>query len=531
MKLEHLQLDLRPRPYWQAIDLGYALLRRNAATTYAAWWALWGPLALAMLALTALLPLDWNWVPMMLIWWVKPLVERIVIYVLSRAVFGEAVSWREAVRAWPGQLSGGWFRVLTWWRPIMLGRGLYQPIWQLEGARGAFAKQRRQALGRRGAYGAASWFGVVCAHFEFVIELGLIALLGLFISDPGAANPFTLFAMNAKNENFWYPLLMLATYALAAGMIGPVYVAGCFTLYLNRRAELEAWDIELAFRRLAERCGRFGKTLASVLFVTVAGLCFIAPAPQAWAVECEPPAHVARMLKARGEPQDAEQARIRAQVDEIYAREELRSYECKQGWVPKKKDEVANKETAPFWKSVFDVLSALGDLLNSAAGLIKLLLIMAAAALVFWLLYRYRHVLEKMGLLRKKALPELPQEIAGLDIRPETLPDDVAAAVWQAWQAGEQRAALALLYRASISRLAHRHGIALPKGATEGECLQTAQAALRAMRLNEARYRVVKSVTEVWQAAAYADRWPDGEKVRALCKHWQADLDQVEAAS
>lgn len=109
MQLEQLQMDLRPRPYWQAIDLGYALLRHNAATTYAAWWALWGPLTLLMLGLQALLPSSLGWLPMLLIWWVKPLVERIAIYVLSRAVFGEAVSWREAVHAWPSQLGGGWF--------------------------------------------------------------------------------------------------------------------------------------------------------------------------------------------------------------------------------------------------------------------------------------------------------------------------------------------------------------------------------------------------------------------------------------
>lgn len=528
MRLEHLQLDLRPRPNWEAIDLGYALLRRNAATTYAAWWALWGPFSLLMLGLLAVLPSSMAWLPMLLIWWVKPLVERIAIYVLSRAVFGEAVTWREAVKAWPAQLAGGWLRVLTWWRPLVIGRGLYQPVWQLEGARGAFSAQRRKALGRRGAYGAAAWFGVVCAHFEFVIELGLIALLSLFLSEPGAANPFALFVLGSETEGLWYQMLTLTTYALAAGVIGPVYVAGCFTLYLNRRAELEAWDIELAFRRMAERCARLSKVMASML-LAVAGLCFIIPAPQAWATECAPPERIVKMLKARGEPQDAEQARIRSHVDAVYDRDELRNHDCKLSWVQKKTDDVAiQKEPSSFWKSLAEMLKMLGELLNSVAGLIKLLLIMVAVALVCWLLYRYRHVLEKMGLLRKKVLPELPHEVAGLDIRPETLPDDVAAAVWQAWQSGEQRAALALLYRASISRLAHRHSIALPRGATEGDCLRAAQAALHSLRLNEACYRVIQDVTEVWQAAAYADSWPENSRVQTLCQSWHTDLDRSE---
>lgn len=530
MQLEQLQMDLRPRAHWQAIDLGYALLRQNAATTYAAWWALWGPLTLLMLGLQASLPSSLGWLPMLLIWWVKPLVERIAIYVLSRAVFGEAVSWREALRAWPSQLGGGWLRVLTWWRPFVIGRGLYQPVWQLEGARGTFARQRRQALGRRGAYGAASWFGVVCAHFEIVIEIGLIALLGLFMSNTGAANPFALFMLASKGNDLWYSLLTLATYALAAGIIGPVYVAGCFTLYLNRRAELEAWDIELAFRRMATRCAQLGKPLASLLLLVVAGLGLLVQSPQVWAAECEPPARIVKMLKTRGEPLDAEQAHIRFQLDEIYGRDELRSYECKSSWVQKKKEGAANKEPSSFWKTLAEILKALGELLNSAAGLIKLLLIMAAAVLLFWLLYRYRHMLERIGFLRKKALPPLAHEIAGLDIRPETLPADVASAVWQIWQAGEQRAALGLLYRASVSRLAHQHGVSLPRGATEGDCLRAARTAMRAQRLSKARYGLVQGVTEVWQAAAYANRWPESTRVQALCQSWRTDLDQPEPA-
>ncbi len=38
-------------------------------------------------------------------------------------------------------------------------------------------------------------------------------------------------------------------YALTIGFLEPFYVAAGFALYLNRRAELEAWDIEQEFRR------------------------------------------------------------------------------------------------------------------------------------------------------------------------------------------------------------------------------------------------------------------------------------------
>ena len=38
-------------------------------------------------------------------------------------------------------------------------------------------------------------------------------------------------------------------YAIALMFLEPFYVAAGFGMYLNRRAELEAWDIEQEFRR------------------------------------------------------------------------------------------------------------------------------------------------------------------------------------------------------------------------------------------------------------------------------------------
>jgi hypothetical protein len=38
-------------------------------------------------------------------------------------------------------------------------------------------------------------------------------------------------------------------YALVVLFIEPFYVAAGFGMYINRRAELEAWDIEQEFRR------------------------------------------------------------------------------------------------------------------------------------------------------------------------------------------------------------------------------------------------------------------------------------------
>jgi hypothetical protein len=44
-------------------------------------------------------------------------------------------------------------------------------------------------------------------------------------------------------------LVVASSYAVVLLFLEPFYVAGGFALYLNRRAELEAWDIEQEFRR------------------------------------------------------------------------------------------------------------------------------------------------------------------------------------------------------------------------------------------------------------------------------------------
>ncbi|MCP2937348.1 hypothetical protein NK983_32115, partial [Salmonella enterica subsp. enterica serovar Typhimurium] len=44
--------------------------------------------------------------------------------------------------------------------------------------------------------------------------------------------------------------LSFAGYALSGGIIGPIYASCCFTLYLSRRAALEAWDIEIVLRQM-----------------------------------------------------------------------------------------------------------------------------------------------------------------------------------------------------------------------------------------------------------------------------------------
>lgn len=512
MRIEDLQIELRPRTNAQALDLGFALLRSHAGAAYMAFLVLWLPLIALCAGLTVLFPgLGGLW--LILAWWCKPLLERAPLYVLSRQVFGTAVTWQQAVRAWPRQLGGGWFRLLTWGRPFAAGRSLQQPVWMLEHARGKVAGARMRVLGRNGTAQSAFWFGTVCAHLEAVLQMGLFGLIGIFISDAGFANPFSAFT---EFKGTGLALLSLALFAVAAAIMAPIYTACGFTLYLNRRASLEAWDLEIALRQI--RPPAAGRTRlhsaavgAATVLLAVALALALPPAPgmaapsAAAVATCTPPE--GSVIK-RGADNGARQAQLRRQVDQIYADPDLRGYHCVESWVLKKPfDKKPDEKTAP------------PPSLSWLATLFKVLVIAAAIGLLAWLLYRYR---DKFPALRRAPGKLAATEIGGLDIRAESLPADVVASVRALWARGERRAALALLYRATLSRLVSEDGLALSRGDTEGDCLRQAHAARHGGRLEQGRLEVAVTATSLWLNAAYADRWPDDAALQSACGAWQA---------
>lgn len=522
MHIDHLQIELRPRTNAQALDLGYALLRSHAAAAYLSYLALWLPVAGLALALTAWdHSLTWLW--LLMAWWLKPLLERAPLYVLSRQVFGTAVTWQEAVRAWPRQLGGGWFRLLTWGRPLAAGRALIQPVWQLEMARGAVASARMRVLGRSGTGASAFWFGMVCFWLEGVLFLGMAGLISIFVSDASVTNPFAIFIGAAEREDALIELVIVALAAVTTAIMAPIYTACGFCLYLNRRASLEAWDIELQLRRIrppAVRRARAGGALAVALALgALLVLPLGAPAPALAAAPAAPAAPspvqapcapLKKSQPTRGALQAPQQAQVRQMVDRVYAHEDLRGYECAETWHWKHAAKFKQKEKEKDKKERPLNLGAL-------AQAMKVLFIAALIGVVAWLLYRYRDIFPAF---RSRYTPAPATEVAGLDIRAESLPDDITATVRAHWARGERRAALGLLYRATLSRMVAHNGLQLRQGNTEGDCLRLAAQACRDGLLGQGRLQVAEAATALWLAGAYGERWPDTDTVEARCRVW-----------
>jgi hypothetical protein len=150
-------------------------------------------------------------------------------------------------------------------------------------------------------------------------------------------------------------------------------------------------------------------------------------------------------------------------------------------------------------------------------------LFIAAAVLLAALLAVY---LVRAAANRRPAGPAMPAGrpafVRGLDIRPQSLPEDIGAAALSLWRAGAARAALALLYRGLLSRAVHLHGIAIRDSSTEAECLRLCRG-----RLLPAAQNYAATLIGQWQLAVYRGALPTAAEVEALCSAFARALAAV----
>lgn len=514
MRLTEASLAIRPRSAWEALDLGVLMAQRHAGLLMASW-------ALVTLPIFALLcAVLWQYPgwAMFLFWWLKPAYERLPLYILSQALFGNTPTLRQALKAWPKLLKPQLLASLTW-RRLSLTRSFDLPVLQLEGLSGEARSQRLVVLGQRDS-GAATWLTVVGVHLESALLLGLSALFYLMLPQQIELNwNWQSLITPNSGEWLWLEHLYNAGYALVLIAWEPVYVACGFTLYLNRRTALEAWDIELVFRRLRQRL--IGTAYALLLGCT---LLLAQPATTAWADDAAPATQAdphgpetPRLLKQPLTSQAAHDG-ITKLLDEppFQHRESVTRWRLGDD---KKTEEQAEPEDAKDFLELLETLGQLWKSLDIVAQVFEILLWGSLLALLVFILWRYRDWLqtfgERLGLPKKRHRVEAPTQMFGLEVAPESLPDDVASEAQRLW-GSDPRAALGLLYRALLSRLLFDHHLALKASHTEGEVLRLVQS------LNHQDLQgFSEQLTRHWQALAYGHRQPTAEQAQALCQGWR----------
>ena len=239
MKVDAITLDLRPRSMFEAADLGVRMVGAHARSVWPTVWPVYALVA----ALAALAwPYGAVW-PVLVVIWLKPWFDRSILFVLARAAFGESTRFADLLAAgrsvwWQGLFSSLTMRRLSPWRSYV------QPVLQLEGQHG---KQKRERMGRilgshRGAALGMQW---AFATAETAIAVGLSTLPGWLL--PADENGNWLASLFMESGG-WHAAVNMACYALTVLVLEPFFVGAGFAMYLNRRVELEAWDIEQEFR-------------------------------------------------------------------------------------------------------------------------------------------------------------------------------------------------------------------------------------------------------------------------------------------
>ena len=243
MNLDEVSVEIRPRRSWESIDLGFRLARANALPLWGAWLSVFVPVALSICVLCR----DSPWLAAFLLWWFKPWFDRVALHVLSRAVFGATPRVRETLRALPGMFRKGAIAAVLHMR-FDAARSLNLALWQLEELPWARWRQRVRLI-ESPVRRPAGWLTATCIYFEATLVAAIFAL-AYWMIPPALIDAAQAWWFTLGNQDELMTFGDLLAWMLAVCVVEPFYVAAGFGLYLNRRTELEAWDIEIAFRRI-----------------------------------------------------------------------------------------------------------------------------------------------------------------------------------------------------------------------------------------------------------------------------------------
>ncbi|HEY1049478.1 MAG TPA: hypothetical protein VGE39_06975, partial [Prosthecobacter sp.] len=244
MRLEDVTVVLRPRQPWEAIDLGCALVRRDFGRLLALWFATVVPVWTGICVLMRSSP---EWIPLV-VWWLKPLYDRVPLFFLSRSAFGVRPGFAQTWKAWPRLWLSGFLPALLW-RRLSFIRSFALPAQMLEGLRGFAVKRRVKSLALDGGGSGVLvsyaflkietvlWAGLLWGTYDFLPESYTSSLQAAFSAFDFEGLPAGL---------YWW---VAVCYMLVVTLVEPFYVGAGFGLYLNCRTRIEGWDVELAFRR------------------------------------------------------------------------------------------------------------------------------------------------------------------------------------------------------------------------------------------------------------------------------------------
>lgn len=526
MKLEDITAEIRPRSEWEAVDLGLSLTRTYLRDLVKSWLSFVVPVCLLIIAFSYRQP---AWA-IFLMWWLKPLFERVALFDLSRRLFGAVPDSQGRFQSWRYQLRKQWLLILMgvgltvlgaylhraqddepaplvffWILVIGLGfyrsgiaRSLVLPVKFLENLKGGAYRQRKALLSRRAA-GIASVLTLLCILVEISLVYWLMDFIEMLMpsaSRLAEAEDRSLSELAGEmlsGEIFTFsPVYLIGIcliYLVAMSLTAWLYVGAGFGLYLNTRTWTEGWDIELSFRRLGQRLS----VILLIGFFSGAGLA----------------------------TSDAQSSSER--LEEILRHEDFEIHRDEsRKWVPKEKEDRKKskdqRSEAERHSSGETERYSSGEtplfLVNMGKAFFWIIIILLVGFLI-WSIAKNLHTFKKNGSTKKEAPRRKVTSIAGMEITPESLPDDVISTARHLWSQGQEKEALGLLYRASIGWLVEEDVVEIQESDTELDCVRRMKR-----EKGSSLTPIFEKLTRHWMGAAYGGRFPADHQMEEVFTNW-----------
>lgn len=491
--IRNLTVLPRPRSAWQAMDAGFTLARAH----YVPLVLMWLGFSLPVFILCSLIQLWLGWGYMLFVWWwFKPLYELPMLFFISKAVFSESITVKEA---WKLTVSNFWtlFKTYLSVARFSTARAMSFSVVFLEMLP---RKQRASRIQTLSAVKTRHYLLMMaCLHIEYILAYALITFFGLmfFSSSIGEFDWSTiLVTLESPASQKWIVAISITT-VVAAGLVAPFYVAGGFLIYINRRMQLEAWDIEHRFRKIKPRAG---KTTGLASLVLACALVFSSD-----------PSTAEQRAQSLMTP-----AAATTSIDAILSDPDFGSTQTQ--LVPKFKfDNEDDNDDDDDEKFDFSWLERFADSASSLASGFQIILWIAAAIFLGLLLYTLTQFRFKSRTPSALSRQRKTGEDAQSHPLTQDLPSNIVATAERLLELGDRRQALSVLFRGALRSVMDEHELKIASGATEADC-QTNVAAVGTKQQSQ----TFTNLIQVWQKEAYANQPQSEDDIRALITQWKS---------
>lgn len=516
MDLNKITIKLKTRQGYGAIDLGARMAQRNWKLMFLSFVTFSLPFYIGLFLLFPDSPL---WCAFA-IWVLKPIFERPLLLILSHDVFDQKLSYKDVLKQSKKVLFKQFFIAISW-RRFSPTRSFDAPISQLENLSGAERKKRLSALHSRSPASISS-LTIMLHLVEFLLTIGFTIFIFQFL--PKKDIDFLLFMeqlLENTGLNLYYVTLSICWF-ISMCLVAPFYVAGGFSSYLNQRSLREAWDIELTFRQLSAKHHKKRFDYKNLTACIIVSLCLVTSSWSLPSVAKTPNTAQSNTQTALNEgvtektaiesKYDAQKNAIKKEIEKI-----------QEG--PEYKRTVTEVVIKPLFDSDQNTVENKPNKNNSdALGFGKLLSWIFLGVVIAYILYKLPAIIEYFSSGIKNHNERLdkskaPEQLFGLDLNKDSLPDDIIHDAQALWKNGQARQALGLIYRASLSDLIFEKHCPFEDGFTELECLNIVES----MNLTCSAY--FSKLTASWRNLAYGHKVPSQENFDELCLQWSENFD------